>query len=353
MSSEISKSHKLRCKIVGVRNVLVTGGAGYIGTHTVVALLENGFNPIVVDNFSNSVQGIIPRLEERCGRSITLFESDCCDSASLTEIARKYECTAVIHFAAFKAVGESVEQPLKYYHNNLASMSAVIQCMYDCGIKDLVFSSSCTVYGQPDHMPVHEHTPMLPAASPYGYTKQICEKMLVDVQNSHKPLNVAVLRYFNPVGADSSGLIGELPLGVPNNLMPYVAQAAAGIREILTVFGNDYNTPDGTCIRDFIHVSDLAEAHVAALNWLRQQHNALEIFNLGQGIGNSVLEVIETFKKVNRVNVPYQIGERRNGDIEKIWASADKALKILGWRTQRNLETSVEDTWRWQQNLPL
>ena len=336
-----------------MRNILVTGGAGYIGTHTVVALLENGYNPILVDNFSNSVKGILPRLEERCGQPIRMSELDCCNAAELTKIARQYECSAVIHFAAFKAVGESVEQPLKYYHNNLASMAAVIQCMYDSGIQDLVFSSSCTVYGQPDTMPVNETTHMLPAASPYGYTKQICEKMLVDVQNSNRPLNISILRYFNPVGADSSGLIGELPLGTPNNLMPYVAQTAAGIRDILTVFGNDYNTPDGTCIRDFIHVSDLAEAHVAALNWLGKQNKAIEIFNLGQGIGNSVLEVIETFKAVNQVNIPFRIGERRSGDIEKIWASADKAYKILGWKTQRNLETSVADTWRWQQNLPL
>lgn len=345
-------SHKLRIKIVGVRNVLVTGGAGYIGTHTVVALLENGYNPIIVDNFSNSLPAIMPRLEERCGRSVILHELDCCDATALTKIARQYECSAVIHFAAFKAVGESVEHPIKYYHNNLTSMSAVIECMYNCGIKDLVFSSSCTVYGQPDVMPVNENTPMLPAASPYGYTKQICEKMLLDVHHSTRPLNVAILRYFNPVGADASGMIGELPLGTPNNLLPYVAQTAAGIREILTVFGNDYNTPDGSCIRDFIHVSDLADAHVASLNWLEHQSRSIEIFNLGQGKGNSVLEVIETFKRVNGVHVPHRIGSRRSGDIEKIWASADKAAQILGWKTLRNLDDAVRDTWAWQLNLP-
>lgn len=348
----MSNSRKLLTKIVVVRNVLVTGGAGYIGTHTVVALLESGYNPIIIDNFSNSVRAIMPRLEERCSQSIVLCELDCCDAIALTKIAQEHECSAVIHFAAFKAVGESVEHPLKYYHNNLASMSAVIQCMYNSGIQDLVFSSSCTVYGQPDVMPVNEKTPMLPAASPYGYTKQICEKMLVDVQNSAKPLNVTILRYFNPVGADASGLIGELPLGTPNNLMPYVAQTAAGIREVLTVFGNDYNTPDGTCIRDFIHVCDLAEAHVAALNWLSKQRNAVEVFNLGQGIGNSVLEVIETFKKVNQVDVPFRIGERRSGDIEKIWASADKASQVLGWKAIRNLNDAARDTWSWQLNLP-
>ena len=335
-----------------MRNVLVTGGAGYIGTHTVVALLENGYRPIIVDNFSNSNKSILPRLEERCGQSVVVCELDCCDSKALIKIARQYECNAIIHFAAFKAVGESVEQPLKYYHNNLASMSAVIQCMYECDIQDLVFSSSCTVYGQPEHMPVHENTPMLPASSPYGFTKQICEKMLVDIQNSTRPLNITILRYFNPVGADESGLIGELPLGTPNNLLPFVAQAAAGMRNELVVFGNDYNTPDGTCIRDFIHVSDLANAHVAALDWLSHQHNALEVFNLGQGKGNSVLEVIEAFKRINQVDVPYIIGHRRSGDIEKIWASADKALNILKWKTERDLDISVRDSWRWQLNLP-
>jgi len=225
--------------------------------------------------------------------------------------------------------------------------------MMACDIQDLVFSSSCTVYGQPDRLPVSEDSPMLPAASPYGYTKQVCERMLADTQHSERPLNISILRYFNPVGADASGLLGELPIGTPNNLLPFVAQTASKIRDFLVVFGNDYSTPDGTCIRDYIHVSDLADAHVATLKWLSTKQDSLEIFNLGQGQGHSVMEVIDAFKKVNQVDVPFRIGPRRTGDIEKIWASAEKAETILGWKTKRDLNDAVRDAWTWQKNLPI
>ncbi len=335
-----------------MKKILITGGAGYIGSHTAVELINAGFDPIVLDDLSNSDEKVLDRLEEITGRKLTFYKGDCNDKTVLDLIVSEHELTGVIHFAAFKAVGESTQFPLKYYKNNLGSLLVLLEFMKDQGIRDLVFSSSCTVYGQPDHLPVTESTPRKEAESPYGNTKKVCEDILMDYVKSKPGIRVISLRYFNPVGAHPSSKIGELPLGVPNNLVPYITQTAAGIRKKLTVFGDDYDTPDGTCIRDFIHVMDLADAHVKALSFLNHQEmDYYDVFNVGTGNGNTVLEVIQAFEKVNNLKLNYEIGPRREGDIEKIWADTKKINEELGWYSKYSVEDSMRDSWNWQKTL--
>jgi UDP-glucose 4-epimerase len=334
-----------------MNNILVTGGAGYIGSHTVIELINAGFNPIIIDNFSNTDERLLQGVEAISGIAPKLYKGDCCDLQFLSTIFEAHKISGAIHFAAFKAVGESVEQPIKYYHNNILSLTNLLTMMEKHRVHQLVFSSSCTVYGQPDQLPIREDGPESKAASPYGFTKQIGEQILQDFYKAHSSFTIGMLRYFNPIGAHPSGLIGELPFGVPNNLVPFLTQAAAGHRKALTVFGADYETPDGSCIRDFIHVVDLAKAHVKTLDFLLKQTSCCEAINLGQGKGNSVLEVIRTFEEVNGVKVPYQIGERRAGDIVQIWADASKAKSLLQWQTELNLSEALRDAWNWQVQL--
>jgi len=327
--------------------VLVTGGTGYIGSHTTVALFEAGHTPILVDNFSNSTPDVIETLRDMTSPNLIFYEGDVSDIAFLQKIWDAEKPEAVIHFAAKKAVGESVAEPLLYYRTNLGSLQTVLETMQQNHCDKLVFSSSCTVYGEPDVCPVNEDTPQKTAESPYGATKQMSERIIEDASKAI-PLHAIALRYFNPVGAHPSSKIGELPLGVPNNLIPFLTQATAGLRDKLTVHGDDYDTPDGTCMRDFIHVMDLAEAHVAAVEFLASTEASFTVLNIGSGSGNSVQELIDTFEKTNNVKVPYKIGPRRNGDVVKIWADASKAKELLGWQTTRSLEDSMRDAWNWQ-----
>ncbi|GAB3908520.1 UDP-glucose 4-epimerase GalE [Larkinella knui] len=333
--------------------ILVTGGAGFIGSHTVVELLNAGYEPVIIDNFSNSNRSALAGLRQILNHDVPFYEADCNDQQALNDIFEKENFQGAIHFAAHKAVGESVAKPLMYYRNNLDSTILLLETMQQYGVPNLVFSSSCTVYGQPEHLPVTEETPRLPAQSPYGNTKAICEDIIRDTVHAGAPIKAVALRYFNPMGAHPSGLIGELPLGVPGNLVPYITQTAAGIREKLTVFGDDYDTPDGTCIRDFIHVVDLAKAHVQALRLLdsRQETSYYDIFNVGTGEGNTVLEIIRTFEEVNHVKLNYTIGPRRPGDVEKIYAQVDKVNQVMGWRAEKTLAEGLQDAWRWEQNL--
>lgn len=333
--------------------ILVTGGAGFIGSHTVVSLIEAGFEPVIVDNFDNSEPAVLEGLRTILGRDVTCYTVDCNDEAAMDEIFRKEALHGVIHFAAHKAVGESVEKPLKYYRNNLGSLWTLLGLMSTHNVPHLVFSSSCTVYGQPEQLPVTELTPRLPAESPYGNTKAMGEDIIRDSVRAKMPVKAIALRYFNPVGAHPSAVIGELPRGVPSNLVPFLTQAAAGLRDKLTVFGDDYNTPDGSCIRDFIHVMDLAEAHVQALRLLDQQAETsfYDMFNIGTGQGASVLELIHTFEDATGVKLNYTIGPRRPGDVEQIYANVDKATNVLGWQAKRSLSESLSDAWRWQQKL--
>jgi UDP-glucose 4-epimerase len=334
------------------KNILVTGGAGYIGSHTCVELINAGYNPIIVDNFSNSERFVVDRIGDISGEKIHLIEGDCCDEKFLLDQLKETKIEGCIHFAAFKAVGESSAQPLKYYQNNIGSLVSVLSFLEKKGSANLVFSSSCTVYGQPDQLPVTEQSPQKPAESPYGRTKQICEDILGDYFHSGKNIKALALRYFNPIGAHPSALIGELPLGVPNNLVPFITQTAAGLREKLTVFGDDYNTSDGTCIRDYIHVVDLAKAHVASIDFLTNREKPiLDNVNIGTGTGNSVLEVIKTFEMVNNLSLNYQIGSRREGDIEKVYADVSYAKKLLNWKTELSLKDALKDAWRWQMSL--
>ena len=331
-----------------MKNILVTGGLGYIGSHTVVELIAHNYNPIILDDLSNTNIEVLERLKKISGKEITYYKNDVCDTATIINILITHHIEGVIHFAAFKAVGESVQFPLKYYHNNIGGLVSLISAMEACQIKNIVFSSSCTVYGEPDFSPVDELSPIKKASSPYGNTKQIGEEIL----NECAFLNAVALRYFNPIGAHESALIGELPLGIPNNLVPFITQTAAGIREKITVYGNDYNTKDGTCVRDYIHVVDLAKAHVKAIDFINQNpNNHFDVFNIGTGNGFTVLEIIETFEKVNQIKLNYTIGARRAGDVEKVWANNDKASNVLGWQAELNLEKMVESAWRWQQHL--
>lgn len=334
------------------KKILVTGGAGYIGSHTTVALIESGFDVIVIDNLEHSDKKILAGVEKITGRRVSFVHGDCRVPSVLEGIFDKSgPFKAVMHFAALKSVGESVQQPLAYYENNLGSMVAVLEAMEKFDVRDFVFSSSCTVYGQPDHIPVDEAAPFKRAESPYGATKQMCERILEDV--SQKNIRAVSLRYFNPIGAHPSALIGELPIGVPNNLLPYVTQTAAGIRKKLVVFGDDYNTPDGSCIRDFIHVIDLAQAHLKALDFLNNDSRTqlYEVFNLGTGVGVSVLELVRRFVEVTGVKLNYEVGPRRPGDIEQVYADPTKAHRLLGWKTNLSLDEALKSSWEWQKRL--
>jgi UDP-glucose 4-epimerase len=331
-----------------MRKILVTGGAGYIGSHTAVELHEAGHIPVLLDNFSNSERFILDQLKHIIGYNPIAYEGDCRDGSLLDRIFKEHTIGGVIHFAAYKAVGESVEHPLMYYSNNIGSMIHMLEAMERAHVKSLVFSSSCTVYGQPNQLPVDENAPIKPAASPYGYTKQVAEQLIQDSVKSGSELQAVILRYFNPIGAHSSGLIGELPLGVPNNLVPFITQTAIGIREELTVFGKDYNTPDGTCIRDYIHVSDLARAHVQALKWMEGNGLNPGVFNVGTGSGTSVLQAIQSFERSTKVSLNYSMGERRPGDVEKVWANAEKIKRELNWQPQFSVDDAMEHAWKWE-----
>jgi len=330
--------------------IIVTGGLGFIGSHTVVCLHEAGFEPIIIDNLSNSEASAMDGIEKLIGYKPIWANIDVNDKAALGNVIKEHQPQGVIHFAAFKAVGESVEKPLTYYRNNVGGLITLMEVLKEENIGNLVFSSSCTVYGEPDEIPVKESTQTKMAESPYGATKQMGEIILKDNANW---LNTQCLRYFNPIGAHESGFIGELPIGVPNNLIPYLTQTVAGIRKELTVFGDDYNTTDGTCIRDYIHVMDLAEAHVFAVNRLinDEQNESFEVFNIGTGNGSSVLEVIHAFEKANGISVPHKIGPRRAGDVIQVWAETTKVENVLGWKAKRDLETMLKDAWNWQTKL--
>jgi len=336
-----------------VKKVLVTGGAGYIGSHTSVALAAAGYQPVVVDNFCASDRRLLPRMRELMGRDFSVHELDCRDREGLARVfEREAPLFGVIHFAAHKSVGVSVKQPREYYDNNVGSLIALLSVLERARLP-LVFSSSCTVYGQPEQLPVSEQSPIRPAASPYGRTKQICEDLLTDVVASGGSLRAVSLRYFNPIGAHPSGKLGELPLGKPETLAPYITQTAAGQREELVVFGKDYPTVDGTCVRDYLHICDLASAHVAAFAWLERQSSGSfhEIFNVGTGQGVSVLEAIRAFEEVTGVAVRHRFGPRRAGDAAEVYASVDKARRELGWQAQLGVRDALRDAWNWQQSL--
>ena len=334
-------------------NVLITGGAGFIGSHTFVNLKENGYTPIILDNFSNSNKQVLQNLEKLTKGEVHYYEGDCCDLSTLRSIFEKHQLHGVIHFSASKAVGESVENPIKYYENNLLSTLQLLKMMKEYQVKNLVFSSSCTVYGEPKQLPVTEDSAIQPALSPYGNTKQICEEILQDVVHSKASVKVISLRYFNPIGAHPSGLIGELPMGVPANLIPFLTQSVAGERGALSVFGNDFPTPDGSAIRDYIHVCDLANAHVKALEFAHQQNETsyYNVFNIGTGKGSSVFEVIEAFEKANQLKVPFEIKPRRVGDIVAVYANTQKSEKYLGWKAEKTLEDALRDAWNWQKKI--
>jgi UDP-glucose 4-epimerase len=330
--------------------ILVTGGAGYIGTHTCVELLNAGHRVVVVDNLSNSSIEALLRVEKITGESLKYFIANVNDRDALREIFLTYPIKSVIHFAGFKAVGESVMKPMEYYYNNVSGSIALFETMTEFGVKRLVFSSSATVYGDPHAVPIREDFP-LDATNPYGRTKLMVENILRDLAQSDPSWRIALLRYFNPVGAHESGLIGEDPNGIPNNLMPFVSQVAVGRREELLVFGNDYPTPDGTGVRDYIHVMDLAAGHLAALQALDTQKTTLTV-NLGTGRGYSVLDVIQAFEKASDRAVPFRVAERRPGDIASCYADSSRASKLIGWRAERDLETMCLDAWRWQSMNP-
>ena len=334
--------------------ILVTGGAGYIGSHTTVELQNAGYEVVVLDNLSNSNAGVIDGIEHITGIRPVFVQMDLQDKDALRKLFEEHKgIKGIINFAASKAVGESVQKPLLYYRNNLVTLMNLLDLMPEYGVEAIVFSSSCTVHGQPDILPVDEKAPIKPAMSPYGNTKQICEEIIKDTIYSGVPFKSIILRYFNPIGAHPTAEIGELPLGVPQNLLPYVTQTAMGIREQLSVFGDDYNTPDGSCIRDYINVVDLAKAHVIAVDRMLggKSKQDVEIFNLGTGKGVSVLELIQTFEKATGVKVNYKIVGRREGDIEKVWANPEWANKELGWEAKETLEDTLASAWKWQQKL--
>lgn len=333
------------------KRILLTGGAGYIGAHTALELSQQGFETVLIDDFSKSDKTLLTGLEKITGRKPNLIEGDCKDFQFIEKVFGQNKFDSVIHFAAYKSVNESVENPLMYYENNLGSMTALLNVMQQFGVNEIIFSSSCTVYGQPDVIPVDETAPFKRAESPYGATKQMSERILEDAVVANKNLNAISLRYFNPIGAHPSALMGELPIGVPGNLVPYVTQTAAGLRQKLTVFGSDYNTPDGSCLRDFIHVVDLAQAHVKALEKIKEMPSRSEAFNLGTGEGVSVLGLLKKFIEVTGVKLNYEVGPRRPGDIEKVYADPAKAKRLLGWETKLTLEEALTDAWQWQKKL--
>ena len=330
--------------------VLVTGGAGYIGSHTVVALVENGYTPIILDDFRNANRIVLDGLTKILGFLPEIIEVDVCDDNALRAIFQKYSFEGIIHFAAYKAVGESVQNPLKYYQNNLSGLINILNKMLEFGIKNLVFSSSCTVYGEPKKIKeVSEDSPKNLPSSPYGYTKWIGEQIMEDTFLAHPELCLINLRYFNPVGAHKSSFIGEFPLGKPSNLLPFVTQTAVGKQDFLTVFGNDYPTRDGTCIRDYIHVMDLADAHVKALAFLEgHKKGCLEAVNIGTGKGTSVLEIISCFEEVSKCKLNWSFGPKREGDVVEIFANCDKASNLLGWKSKLSINDAVIDAWKWE-----
>ena len=333
-------------------NILVTGGAGYIGSHTCVELLNAGYGVVVVDNLCNSNPKSLERVEELTGRKITFYRGDVRDKALMDKIFAENEIAAVIHFAGLKAVGESVAQPWRYYDNNLNSTLVLTKAMEEAGVKNIIFSSSATVYSGDNEMPLREDSHTGGCTNPYGWTKYMTEQILSGMCTADSSWSVALLRYFNPIGAHESGRIGEDPRGIPNNLRPVITQVAVGRREFLSVYGNDYPTPDGTGVRDYIHVVDLAKGHVAAVRYVTE-HTGCEVFNLGTGVGYSVLEMVKTFERANNLTLPYKIVDRRPGDLPTCYADPSKSAEILGWRAEKNLEDMCRDSWRWQSRNPM
>ncbi len=333
-------------------NILITGGTGYIGSHTCIELIESGYNPIIVDNLSNSDIQVLQRIEDITGLRPDFYEIDLCNRNDIEQISKDIKIDGVIHFAAFKSVNESVEKPLDYYHNNLESLINILRFCTEREIRKIVFSSSCTVYGNAEKLPVTENTPLKKASSPYGNTKKISEDIITDYVKTNPEFTCISLRYFNPAGAHPSAKIGELPRGIPNNLLPYLTQTAVGLRDELSVYGSDYNTKDGTAIRDYIHVSDLANAHVKAFEFMQsgKMNGNYDFFNLGSGNGYTVLEVIQSYEKVSQQKLPYKIVNRRPGDVEKIWASTEKAEKVLGFKPSRSLDDITKTAWEWEKH---
>ena len=335
------------------KTVLISGGAGYIGSHTAVELINAGYDVVIIDNLSNSEKEAVEGIRKITGKEVPFEVVDTCDKEALRGVFEKYPFDTVIHFAAYKAVGESMAEPLKYYQNNLVSFMNIVEMMEDFGRPNILFSSSATVYGEAEHLPVTETTPRQPATSPYGNTKQIAEDILRDCCRAYEGLYGIALRYFNPIGAHPSALIGELPRGVPNNLVPFITQTAAGIRECLSVFGNDYDTPDGTCLRDYIDIVDLAKAHVAAVDRMTEDKmkEKYEIFNIGTGKPVSVLELITTFENVNNLKLPYKMAPRRPGDVTAVWADTSLANDVLGWKAERTLGQTLKAAWEWEKRV--
>ena len=333
--------------------VLVSGGAGYIGSHTAVELINAGFDVVIVDNLSNSDTGAVEGVRKITGVDVPFVNVDCCDKDAFAKVFETYDFDSVIHFAAYKAVGESVADPMKYYGNNLTSFMNIVELMRRYGRKNIVFSSSATVYGEADELPVTEQTPRKPATSPYGNTKQMCEDILRDSVRAYEGLQGIALRYFNPIGAHPSALIGELPRGVPQNLVPYITQTAAGIRECLSIFGDDYPTPDGSCLRDYIDVVDLAKAHVVAISRMTggKCKESYEIFNIGTGNAVSVFELVHGFEKANDLKLNYKVTPRRAGDVTAVWADTSLANSELGWKAERTLDETLASAWAWEKNV--
>ena len=331
--------------------ILLTGGAGYIGSHTAVELLNSGHSVIIADNYINSSPEVLSRIEKITGVKVPVYPVDLCNIPSLKRIFGENRIDAAIHFAGLKSVGESVNAPLKYYRNNLDGTMSLLEVMEEYGISHMIFSSSATVYGVPDKLPITENTPVGPCTNPYGWTKLMIERILMDYCKANPEFSAVSLRYFNPVGAHKSGLLGEAPAGIPNNLMPYIAQVALGKLPELKIFGNDYPTPDGTGVRDYIHVVDLARGHIAALDYCLC-NAGYKVFNLGTGNGLSVLDIVRSFEKVNAVTIPYQVAERRDGDIASCYADASKAEKLMGWKAKLTLDDMCRDTWNWQKSNP-
>ena len=332
--------------------ILLAGGAGYIGSHTAVELLNAGYDVVVADNYANSSPESIKRVEKITGRSVKLYEADVSDHSAMEKMFSESRIDAVIHFAGLKAVGESVEKPIMYYRNNIDTTLTLLETMTKFNVNNIIFSSSATVYGEANKVPYFETMPRGACTNPYGWTKSMMEQILTDAANADEKLSVVLLRYFNPIGAHESGTIGEDPQGIPNNLMPYVTQVAVGKRECLTIFGNDYPTADGTCTRDYIHVVDLAKGHVKAIDYILNNGKCCEIFNLGTGTPYSVTEIVETFERVNGVKVNHVYGARRAGDLPECYANVDKALEVLGWKTEKTLEDMCRDSWNWQKQNP-
>ena len=334
-----------------MKTIFLAGGAGYIGSHTAVELLNAGYAVVVADNYSNSSPEAIRRVEQITGKSVKLYEADIRDNARLREIFRENKIDAVIHFAGLKAVGESVKKPVMYYRNNIDTTLSLLEVMAEFDVRNIIFSSSATVYGESNPVPYLETMQRGVCTNPYGWTKAMMEQIFEDAAKADENLSVILLRYFNPIGAHPSGMIGEDPRGIPNNLMPYITQVAVGKRDHLTIFGNDYPTPDGTCMRDYIHVVDLAKGHVKAVDYILE-HSGVEVFNLGTGRPYSVTEIVTAFEQVNGVPVPHEYGARREGDLPQFFANADKALKLLGWKTELTLEDMCRDSWNWQKKNP-